>query len=597
MAGIAGVVSGKAESECRRLVRTMLSSMRHDLSSEWGECGSPQAGVYAGWIAHRDSYAAREGRRQDEEVAIAAAGEFVSDGAPPDLRAVYRNEGRAFPAGLNGVCSGLILDRGRQGAILFTDRYGLERLYAHQDGDTFFFASEAKALLRVLPHLRSLHEEGVTEWLAYGFVRPPLTLFRGVEVLPAGHTWTIEKTGRRQHRYFAPGEWEAGPELGSAEFESALPRVIGQASARCMEGDGTLGVSLTGGLDTRMIMALAPRARPVVCYTFGGEHQTMDERLAARVALAAGFEHQVLRVGSDFLRDYASHVDRTIHLTDGCASALGAHEPYLNAKARALSTVRVTGNFGSEVLRGTSTMKPLALRPGLLRSDLAHADGEVAANARFAQHPVTRAAFQEIPWSLYGTWAAGRSQLTIRTPYLDTEVVDLAFRAAPAVRSSQELWLRAVGRADPLMARIPTDRGVLLSDGRTRGLVRRLGSEVTFKLDYWRTSGLPRWARPLEAIVEAGFESGRVPVHRYLEYHRWFRRELAPCVREVLTDRRTIELPYWRGRDALESMAVNHAAGHGTYVKEIGAVLTLEAIDRLLCTKPAPVPELAGARD
>jgi hypothetical protein len=52
-------------------------------------------------------------------------------------------------------------------------------------------------------------------------------------------------------------------------------------------------------------------------------------------------------------------------------------------------------------------------------------------------------------------------------------------------------------------------------------------------------------------------------------------------VRAVLTDPRTLRLPYWN-RATVESMPQAHLAGRTNHTREINAVLTLEAIDRLL---------------
>ena len=60
---------------------------------------------------------------------------------------------------LNGLFSGLLVDRRRNLALLFNDRYGIERIYYHETPAALYFASEAKALLRVLPELRAFDEE------------------------------------------------------------------------------------------------------------------------------------------------------------------------------------------------------------------------------------------------------------------------------------------------------------------------------------------------------------------------------------------------------------------------------------------------------
>ena len=68
----------------------------------------------------------------------------------------------------------------------FFPRYGMERIYIYEKGETTFFASEAKALLSVLPELRSLDDQGVAQFLAYGSTLSGRTLFRKVELLPGG---------------------------------------------------------------------------------------------------------------------------------------------------------------------------------------------------------------------------------------------------------------------------------------------------------------------------------------------------------------------------------------------------------------------------
>jgi asparagine synthase (glutamine-hydrolysing) len=109
---------------------------------------------------------------------------------------------------------------------------------------------------------------------------------------------------------------------------------------------------------------------PPVSYTFAGAAGgTLDSELAARVASVCGLDHHVLRLGDSFFSDFGSIVDRTVFLTDGCFGVTGAHEIYLNRQARALSPIRLTGVFGSEVLRGTSTFKPLGLSPDLIEPE------------------------------------------------------------------------------------------------------------------------------------------------------------------------------------------------------------------------------------
>ena len=106
--------------------------------------------------------------------------------------------------------------------------------------------------------------------------------------------------------------------------------------------------------------------------------------------------------------------------------------------------------------------KPLGLSPRLVNPDLGQSVNSLAqAWSRNSQHPVTFTAFREIPQKRFGTPAASRSQLTFRTPYLDNEIVALAYRAPESLRESPLMaWSLVEGNSQGL-SRIPTDMGVV----------------------------------------------------------------------------------------------------------------------------------------
>jgi asparagine synthase (glutamine-hydrolysing) len=194
---------------------------------------------------------------------------------------------------------------------------------------------------------------------------------------------------------------------------------------------------------------------------------------------------------------------------------------------------------------------------------------------------VTFAAFREIPWSLFGTMAAARSQVALRTPYLDNTLVALAYRAPASVRASADSALRLVRDVQPRLGEIATDRGVLAGRAGVGYGLARLWAEVAFKLDYMHNEGLPSSLRalawPLAALDRAGF----LGPHRYLPYRLWFRHDLARYIAEVMGDPAASRLPFWNVR-GLSDVARDHVAGRRSAVREINAVLTLEAVDRLL---------------
>jgi asparagine synthase (glutamine-hydrolysing) len=602
MPGIVGIITRRPASEIEPAVRAMTACLRHESFHQTGRFAAPELNVYAGWIAHENSFAAGQVfENEQRDVALLFSGECYADPSERErlrqnghvfartggdwLVHAYEEQGEKFFACLNGLFSGLLIDRRQRRVYLFNDRYGMERIYWHATPDAFYFASEAKALLRVRPELRAFDREGVAQFLGVGCPLAGRTLFRDVHRLPGGALWTFENGALRRGNYFSPEQWENLSKLPAAEYESRFRAVFERILPRYYETDAKIGLSLTGGLDTRLIMACHRHdPRRETSYTFTGPTgRTLDDRVAARVAAACGLEHQLLRLGPDFFADFAAQVDRTVFITDGCSGVLGAHEIYFHRQARALATLRLTGNYGSEICRAISTFKPLGLAPALFQEDFLPAVS--AAGAQLAaekKHPDTFAAFHEVPLNLFGNLAAGRSQISFRTPYLDNELVALCYQCPASLKKSSLPAMRLVKACSPALDRIPTDRGYI-SDRSDPGIfARRVFAELTFKLDYCSNAGLPRPFGPLDSLFKPVVRTlGIAGLHKFLKYSTWFRGELAPYLKAQTAAAQKREHGLWNAA-GLEQMARRHLAGEKDYPSEINAVLTLESLERQL---------------
>jgi asparagine synthase (glutamine-hydrolysing) len=602
MPGIVAIISKRPAEECQRLVRSMIASMKHEPFYTSGIYFAQEMGIYAGWVAHENSFAAGQVfLNESQEIALVFSGEcFVDASTRADLRQkghrfegingdwlvhLYEEEGEQFVEKLNGLFSGLLIDKRRRETFLFNDRYGVERIYWHEADGEFYFASEAKALLRVLPELRAFDEEGVAQFLTFGCTLEGRSLFRRVRSLPGGSVWSFENEKCHKRKYFSPEIWESQPTLSTESFASQFRETFQRILPRYLESGSKIGISLTAGVDSRTIMACLPQTgEKPICYTFSGEKRdTLDARLAARVAEACGLEHQILRIGPDFFSNFLSNVDRTVYVTDGALGSLGAHEIYLNNQARALSPVRLTGVFGGEILRGVSMFKPLHLAHGLVNAELAEA--VTSCTRRWShddEHPITFAAFHEVPEKRFAIPAASRSQVSFRTPYLDNEVVALAFQAPANPRTSIHSTLSLIKNNSPRLSKIPTDMGQMGEANRLAMAPRRIFAKAVCKLDYLYNEGLPHGLSRLDSLfTRLSSALGIVGLHKYLPYRIWFQRELAPYVDGILKDAQVRRSSLWDSR-FLEHMASDHAAGRKNYVREIDAVLTLDAVERLL---------------
>jgi asparagine synthase (glutamine-hydrolysing) len=176
--------------------------------------------------------------------------------------------------------------------------------------------------------------------------------------------------------------------------------------------------------------------------------------------------------------------------------------------------------------------------------------------------------------------------VTFRTPYLDNDLVKLAFRAPLTARQSPRSALKLISNSGLSLGRIPTDRGLVWNASRATEAVRKLFCEVTFKLDYLHHEGLPHFLSPIDQLVGAVSKTGLLNLHKFLPYRKWFREDLSKYAADRVAAARSQGLPYW-DRKVLETIVSDHIRGTRNHLREINAILTLEATARLLLRGPA----------
>jgi asparagine synthase (glutamine-hydrolysing) len=490
-----------------------------------------------------------------------------------------------FPASLNGRFQGLLADHVRGYALLFNDRYGMHRLYYHESADAFYFAAEAKAILAVCPELRRANARALGDLVSCGCVLENRSLFEGIEVLPPGSAWTFRPgTSVQKSFYFQPREWEEQIPLEHEAYYEELKSVFTRNLPRYFEGRERIGMSLTGGFDTRMVMAWQKcPAGSLPCYTFGSAFRdNRDVIIARKVASACEQPHQVIVAGDDLLGNFAKYAERTVYLTDGCTSVNHAPVHYSNENARAIAPVRMTGNYGDQIILRMRAFKPSRLMPSLFQPDFAPQvnAGVEAYRAATDTHPLTFSAFRQAPWFHYGLAALEHTQLTLRTPYLDNDFVRTNYRAPQSALTNNEVRLRLIAEGKPALRKIATDRASDSSFGMTAALVRAY-QELTFKAEYAYDYGMPPLAARADHLVSwLHLERLFLGRHKYYHFRVWYRDALSKYVREMLLDERTLSRPYW-DRRAVESVVDGHLEKGRNYTSEIHTLLTVELIHRL----------------
>ena len=593
--------------EAERELLRMVAALCHEDFYATGTWIDESLGIYVGWIVRENSFS--DGmplQNADRDVVLVFAGEeFAEPGAPRRLKErghdlsqsgpsyllhVYQ-EDPSFPAGLNGRFHGLLVDQRRKTALLFNDRYGMGRLYCHESKDGFYFAAESKAILAVRPELRSMDPQGVGEFIACGAVMENRTLFAGVTVLPPGSAWTFQNASlQHQGSYFRPQEWEEQETLDAQAYYLKLRDRFSQNLPRYFGGQEQIAMSLTGGLDTRMIMAWQKcKTGSLPCYTFGSMlRENHDVRVARRVAEACKQSFQVIAAGQEFLSQFPYYAQRAVYLADGCVDVSRSPDVYLNERARKIAPVRMTGNLGGELLRRIRTFKPVEPLPGLFSPEMLTYVKQASADyARLMQgHPVSLAVFKQCPWNHFGIHALEQTQLSLRTPFLDNDLVRTVFQAPQSALASNHDSLRLIADGNQELLGIATDRGVGGGLGRLSGMAYRSVLESQFKAEYAYDMGMPQWVAKVDHSVSfLKLERLFLGRHKVFHFRTWYRDALAGYVREMLLDPLSLSRPYIE-RSGLETIINGHLKGNRNYTNEIHKVLTLEMIHRLFLDHP-----------
>jgi len=503
---------------------------------------------------------------------------------------LYEETGIEFLERLNGWFSGVLVDLRQRKAVLFNDRYGLRRIYYHENDSALYFSSEAKALLKVVPETRRLDARSLGELVSCGCVLQNRSLFSGVSLLPAASRWTFSPGQRlRKEVYFKRESWESQGLLPENEFYDQLKETFSRILPRYFRDRQTIGMSLTGGVDGRMIMAWA-QASPgtLPCYTFGGTYRDCnDVRLARRIARMCRQPHQVIQVDGEFLRDFSGLAAKAIRVSDGAMDITGSAELYVNRIARKIAPVRLTGNYGSELVRGNVAFKPETPPAGLFASEFEQQvrDGSATYAEETQCHPISFIAFKQVPWHHHARFSIEQSQLTPRSPFLDNDLVGLMYRAPRHLVLSKEPSFRLIAEGNEALGRLPTDRGLRYKPIPVASRVQNSYQEFTAKAEYAYDYGMPQWLARLDRTVSSlRLERLFLGRHKFCHFRIWYRDQLAECLKELLLDRRSRERP-WLNGGRMEAMVTSHTAGRANFTSEIHRVLALELIQRELIEK------------
>jgi asparagine synthase (glutamine-hydrolysing) len=220
---------------------------------------------------------------------------------------LYARQGIEMVHRLRGMYAFAIWDGQRRGLALGRDPYGIKPLYTANDGWTFRFGSQVKALLAGGHISCDPEPAGHAGFYLFGSVPEPFTLYRDIRALPAGHTQWIDAAGPREPKRFANLAAilavEGRRRASARDLNNVVRAAVSDSVRAHLLADVEVGAFLSGGVDSGALLGLMREAgqRDIRAITLAFEEfRNTDEDEAppaARVAALYGAQHIVRRVG------------------------------------------------------------------------------------------------------------------------------------------------------------------------------------------------------------------------------------------------------------------------------------------------------------
>ena len=300
-------------------------------------------------ILNGEIYNYRELRQKLE----ARGHKFHSESDTEVLPHLYEEHGTQMVEHLNGMFAFALWDARRRRLFLARDRFGEKPLYWGVFDGQLLFASEPKVLLAHPAVQPRLNLEALREYLSFDYVPAPLSIYEGIQKLPAAHTLTLEDGRIEVKPYWRLSYKTLKPVPDEREAAEHLRELLEDSVRMRLVSDVPLGVLLSGGIDSSTVAAMAVRASSETVKTFSISfaESSYDESAYARaVAKFLGTDHHEERLSVDLAADLVSEIGSWM---DEPLSDPSLVPTYLLSRfTRKHVTVALGGDGGDELFAG-----------------------------------------------------------------------------------------------------------------------------------------------------------------------------------------------------------------------------------------------------
>lgn len=295
----------------------------------------------------------------------------------PEIRRRFGMEAESFSGVLAEACqkgclaevlhhadayfAAVLYEPAAQRVHLVSDRYGMKPLYYWQDGPHFAWASELKGFLAMPGFTPVIERRAAGCMMDLGQLLGDLTWFENVRLLDAATLLTYDLSSKKMPRKQRYWRWSDIPP-NSRTFGQAVEEhghLLKEAIRKRATDGKKICVALSGGLDSRALLAALHGQPGISAFTFGMEDSN-EVKIARQVAALAGAPHHVLPLnGQNWLEKRFEGVWKT----DGMMTLLHTHYSVHHEAIRAFCEVLFNG-FAGDLIAGGSWIRQSDTRIG-----------------------------------------------------------------------------------------------------------------------------------------------------------------------------------------------------------------------------------------
>jgi asparagine synthase (glutamine-hydrolysing) len=262
---------------------------------------------------------------------------------------------------LRGMFAFAIYDHNQKQLLIARDHFGIKPLYYTETEESIVWGSEIKSLLQTPGFIREVNPESFWNYLTFQYAPDPLTMFKGIYKLPAGHFMLISNGTYKIERY-----WEIKfeeEEKPLSYFIEGTREILRNSVKAHMNSDVPRGAFLSSGVDSSTIVALLKELEQVKTFTVGFEGAGGQSEIAyaRQTANILGTEHRDTIVSP---QQYLDVLPKLMYYQDEPVADPAAIGLYFVAElASRYITVVLSGEGADEVFGGyTIYREPMSLK-------------------------------------------------------------------------------------------------------------------------------------------------------------------------------------------------------------------------------------------